>query len=102
MSSDLVLRNFDRAIQELRSSISSFVARPNEAGRAADDNIEGDKNVVQAAAYLGLSVRTVRNLEYRRELIPMRHGRRVTYSKRQLDDYRTWRETMANARLRRP
>lgn len=40
-----------------------------------------------AAAYLDVSVRSLKNLEYTGDLTPIRIGRSVRYTKRILDEY---------------
>lgn len=101
MKEKIDMQLFDQAIKDLRSSLSSIVARHAEETRALEEKYRGAMTVEEAAEYLGLSPRGLKNLEYRGELVPLRQGRRVTYTRRLLDDYRTWLEGKACARLRR-
>lgn len=55
----------------------------------------------EAAEWLEISVRGLKNLEYRHELIPLRIGRSPRFSLQQLLDYQLWRAAIANAGLQR-
>lgn len=101
MKEKVDMKLFDKAILDLRSSFTTIVANHAEENLALERKYQGDMTIDEAAEVLGLSPRTLKNLEYRGELIPIRHGKSVKYTRRLLDDYRTWLEGKACSRLRR-
>ena len=90
-----------KALLEVQAAFDSVVLHLEEQIPKLEREREEDMDIKAAAKCLNLSPRTMKSLEYRRELIPTRRGRRVVYTKWQIEDYRARLESEATAGRRR-